>query len=303
MGVRPNAHFHFRLRQGINWGRHPAGAGIVLLVKTARHDGRQAAGSHRPAFTLVELLVVIAIIALLAALLLPALSRAKASAKEASCLGNLRQLEAAFQMYAADNGGYLAQNISFVPELSGAFGTNSWVYGDMKNKGDATNALLIEAGELFPYTPQAAAYHCPADFIVDGGLPRLRSYSVNSWIGSAEMETEQTPFRVFLKDRDLGAAIPSAIWVFIDEHAATLDDGWFIVTMNDSHPFESLPATRHQNAYGLNFADGHAEVYHLRSPATQIADTQAEAFMQYDSLEFPASNTDWIKLKGVTTSP
>jgi prepilin-type N-terminal cleavage/methylation domain-containing protein len=283
---------------------HPAKAGIELLVKTARNDGRQAADNHRHAFTLVELLVVIAIISLLAALLLPALSRAKASAKEASCLGNLSQLEAAFQMYAADNGGYLAQNVSSVPEFNPAFGTNSWVYGDMKNRSDATNSLLIEAGELFPYAPQIAAFHCPADAIVDGGLPRLRSYALNSWIGSAEMDAEETPFRVFLKDRDLAAGIPSATWVFIDENVATLDDGWFLVTMNDSHPFENLPATRHQNAYGLNFADGHAEVYRLRTSATQIAETQAESFVPpYDTLQFQTSNTDWIKLKGVTTSP
>ena len=80
--------------------RHPARAGIELPVKTARNDGRQAADNCGHAFTLVELLVVMAIIALLAALLLPALSSAKASAKQTSCLGNLRQLEAAFQMYS-----------------------------------------------------------------------------------------------------------------------------------------------------------------------------------------------------------
>jgi prepilin-type N-terminal cleavage/methylation domain-containing protein len=278
---------------------------IELPVKTARNYGCQAANSDRHAFTLVELLVVVAIIGLLAAMLLPALSRAKAGAKQASCLGNLRQLEAAFQMYAADNGGYLVQNVSYVPDFNPAFGTKSWVYGNMKNQSEATNASLIKIGELFPYAPQPAAYHCPADSIVDAGLPRVRSYSMNSWIGSGlmEAEEEQNKFRIFLKDSDLAAGMPSAIWVLMDEHTATLDDGWFTVTMNDIQPFVKLAATRHQNAYGLNFADGHAEIYHLRSTATRIAETQAQAFGEPGLRAFSATNRDWIKLKSVTTSP
>jgi prepilin-type N-terminal cleavage/methylation domain-containing protein len=277
---------------------------MELPVKTARNSGCPAADSHRHAFTLVELLVVMVIIGLVAALLLPALFRAKASSKQSACLGNLRQLEMAGQMYAADNHGYLAQNVSFIPEFNAAFGTNSWVYGDMKNRSEATNALLIKTGELFPYALQPAAYHCPADCILGNGLARVRSYAMNSWIGSAEMEAEesQNQFRIFLKECDLAAGKPSAIWVLMDEHTATLDDGWFGVTMNDSQPFASLPATRHQNAYGLNFADGHAEIYHLHSTATQIAETQADAFTEPGLPYFSATNIDWIKLKGVTTS-
>jgi len=274
-------------------------------VKPAQNRGRAAAGSHRDAFTLVELLVVIVIIALVAALLLPALSRAKASAKQSGCLGNLRQLEAAFQMYASDNGGYLIQNVLFIPAPEEPFSTNAWVYGDMMNKNDATNVMLIKIGELFPYVPQPATYHCPADLIDGRGPPRVRSYSMNSWIGSKEMEVEEeeTPFRIFLKDSDVAAGRPASIWVLMDEHTATLDDGWFEVTMDDSQPFLNLPATRHQNAYGLNFADGHAEIYHLRTAVTQIAETQAQAFTQPSYESIPAGNTDWIKLKGVTTSP
>ena len=110
-------------------------------------------------------------------------------------------------------------------------------------------------------------------------------------------------FRIYLKDSDIAAGMPASIWVLIDEHTETLDDGWFEVTMNDSQPFLNLPATRHQNAYGLNFADGHAEIYHLRSAVIQIAETQAQAFTEPYYQQIPATNTDWIKLKGVTTSP
>jgi prepilin-type N-terminal cleavage/methylation domain-containing protein/prepilin-type processing-associated H-X9-DG protein len=275
-------------------------------VKTARHDGRKAADSHRHALTLVELLVVIAIIALLAAMLLPVLSSAKANTKQVACAGNLRQLEIAFQSYASDNGGYLTQNVPMAEELVPAPpGTNGWVYGNMKEAEEATNALLIKIGELYPYIPQAGSYHCPADAIVAGGLPRVRSYSMNSWIGSTGMEAgqEPNPFRIFLKDSDLAAGMPSSIWVDIDEHVASLNDGWFEVTMDDSAPFIKLPATRHQNAYNLNFADGHVEVYHLRTLATQNPEMQAAAFTPFEPLDIPASNTDWIKLKQVTTSP
>src|ERR1700677_5013052 len=205
---------------------HPARAGTELPVKTAQHCWCRPADSHRHAFTLVEVLVVIAIIGVLAALLLSALSSAKASSQESVCLGNLRQLQIAFQIYATDNGGYLAQNISLVQEPLSSFGTNSWVYGNMKNVNNATNTLLIKNGELFPYTPQSATYHCPADTTVDDGQPRLRSYSMNSWIGSAEMEAEEqeSQFRIFLKESDLAAGKPSAIWVMLDENAATLGD-------------------------------------------------------------------------------
>jgi prepilin-type N-terminal cleavage/methylation domain-containing protein len=278
---------------------------MPLPMKTAPNDGREAADSRCRALTLVELLVVIAIIGLLASLLLPALTRAKGSAKQAACLGNLRQLEAAFQMYAADNAGHLTQNISLAPVTNAAFGTNAWVYGNMKNQTDATNPVPVTVAQLYPYSPQPAAYHCPADTILGNGRPRVRSYSMNSWIGSPEMEAEEgeTPFRIFLKDRDLAAGLPSAIWVLIDEHPATLDDGWFAVTMNDSQPFENLPATRHENAYGLNFADGHAEIYHLRTSVAQMPETQAEAFAQAEPPEISVTNTDWVKLKLVTTSP
>jgi prepilin-type N-terminal cleavage/methylation domain-containing protein len=278
---------------------------IETPVRTARQDRCGAADKPRPGFTLVELLVVIAVFGLLACLLLPALSMAKANAQQVSCLGNLRQLEAAFQMYGADNGGYLVQNVSLATQPNLAFGTNSWVYGDMKKQSDATNVLLIKIGKLYSYTPQPLAFHCPADSTVGGGMPRVRSYAMNSWIGSAEMEAEeqQTPFRVFLKDRDLAAGRPSATWVLVDEHVATLDDGWFLVTMNDSQPFAKLPAVRHQNAYCLNFADGHAETYHLRSAVTRIPETQALAFGEFSFGGVSATNADWVKLKKVTTSP
>jgi prepilin-type N-terminal cleavage/methylation domain-containing protein len=251
--------------------------------------------------TLIELLVVIAIIGGLAALLLPTLSNAKASGQQAGCLNNLRQAEMACQMYAADNGGKLLPNVPFAPpfgEDGQNMATNGWVYGNMKTMSD------VQQGKLFPYLSQSAAYHCPADAIVANGSLRLRSYSMNSWTGSSAMEQmePETGCRAFLKESDFAVPGPAGVWILIDEHVMTLSDGWFLVTMDNSRPFERFPATRHRNSYCLNFADGHAEAYHLRNPTNQIIEREVMAFAQLESIFVRATDPDWIKLRTVTTS-
>src|ERR1035438_1189309 len=238
-------------------------------------------------FTLIELLLVIAIIAILAALLMPALATAQAKGKRTACLNNLKQCILSFQMYSADNDGKLAQNY---PLKQGE--GNSWVLGDMKVTGDSTNLSYIRQGKLFPYASQVALYRCPADPSHTGGAPRVRSYSMNSWIGSRYMETYPRPsgFRTFVRDSELSVAGPATIWVIADEHEASIDDGWFLVTMDDSKPSASSPAPRHERSYGLSFGDGHAEFYKLRDPKTQFVDGQVSR-----------DNWDWQRLKQVTT--
>jgi len=231
------------------------------------------------------MLVVIAIIAILAALLLPVLSTAKGKANRIACMNHLKQLAAAWQMYSADFGGRLVENW---PQRAQS---NSWVMGNMTNAVEATNAALLRQGELFPYASQAAVYHCPADPSRSAGQPRVRSFSMNSWMGSRYMETGQNEkeFRTFVRDSEVSAASPAALWVITDEHENSIDDGWFLVTMNDSKPFASFPATRHQHGYVLNFADGHADHYKLRDPNTT------------PSVQVSYLNSDWLKLKQVTT--
>ena len=251
----------------------------------------QVAGlGGRLAFTLIELLLVIAIVAILAALLLPALSSAKSRGQQVACLNHLRQLGMAFHLYAADNEGKLPENSPAVYK-----GTNSWVTGNMKLSEEATNVNLIQQGKLFPYASQLAIYRCPSDLSASRGVPRARSYSMNSWVGSRYMEyfSRANSFRTFVRESELTAARPSALWLFVDEHERSIDDGCFLVTMDDSRPFESFPATRHAHGYGLNFADGHVEKYRLR-------DENSRSFEEPGS-QITAANSDWQRLKQVTT--
>jgi prepilin-type N-terminal cleavage/methylation domain-containing protein len=249
-------------------------------------DAKEGCGL-KGGFTLIELLLVIAIIAILAALLMPALAVAQAKGRRTACLNNLKQSALSFQMYSADNEGKLAQNLP----LSRA-GSNCWVLGDMKVLSDSTNKTLIRQGKFFPYASQVTLYRCPADPSRTGGEPRVRSYSMNGWIGSRYMETYQrtSGFRTFVRDSEISTAGPAILWVIADEHEARIDDAWFLVTMDDSRPFASFPGARHERSYGLNFADGHAEFYKLRDPKTQGAGAGVSAY-----------NSDWQKLKQVTT--
>jgi prepilin-type N-terminal cleavage/methylation domain-containing protein/prepilin-type processing-associated H-X9-DG protein len=259
--------------------------------KGAHRVRHKVDGNPGGAFTLIELLVVIAIIAILAALLLPAISRVPDKSKQAACANNLRQLSLASQIYTADNDGKLVENFPTGQN------TNSWVLGNLKIANNATNENLLKLGKLFPYASHLGVYRCPADISQVGGFARIRSFSMNSWLGSREMEpmtyAAARSYRTFVREPELLAAGPAKIWEFIDENEITLDDGWFLVTMDDSRPFASQPATRHNRGYDLAFADGHAERYKLRDPESLRLGIEVG--------QFGSGNTDWLRLKDVTT--
>ena len=233
------------------------------------------------AFTVVELLVVTAIIAILAALLLPAATRAKAQGQSISCLSNLKQLQAGWLMYVHDNHDALPPNNSaksgFIQSgVSNAWG-NSWVWGDAQRD---TNSANIEHGVIFPEVGSPAVYRCPADrstVIGRPGLRRLRSYSANPWLNahieSGDLQPGVNDLSINLrKFSQILRPPPTKIFVFIDEHEQSIGDGLFGIPSQwvAGVPYNwwgaSMPADRHNQGCNLSFADGHVEHYHWLSP-------------------------------------
>ena len=242
---------------------------------------RRVALQRNPAFTLVELLVVIAIIAILAALLLPTLSSAKARAQRTVCLNNLKQLATAWTMYCGDNDGALPSCVPYHPPI--ADNLSAWVLGNAQTVPqdpaygqldpglvDATNPACLTRGTLFPYTQSAGTYRCALDHRTFDGVRYVRTYSMNNWMNGISPATWDdsldTSSKVYKRDSQIPD--PSRLFVFIDEDQASVNDGLFVVIMDPGQYMNDIPTRVHETAYPLSFADGHTESFKLLSGDT-----------------------------------
>jgi len=237
-----------------------------------------------------------ATIAILAALLLPILSRAKIKAQRTGCLSNLRQLSAAWVMYADDNSSFLVESYpNNNPEV--------WVQGDMTKADEAGNADLIRAGKLFPYNPSVGLYHCPADQgVTIGGqvVPALRSYSMNCFMGARDPKIGAIPSTAdgyvlfYAKYTDIPQ--PDQLWVLLEEDERSINDGFFITDPTGQiwMDFPAMSLHRHNFSYVLDFADGHSSVWRYkdsRSPQVTVNMTEQPG------------NADLARLARATATP
>jgi len=263
---------------------------------------RRKARTAKTAFTLIELLVVIAIIGILAGLLLPALGRAKQKAHGIKCMNNMKQLQFGWLMYAEDYHDKLVPVADINDVLTMANPTYAanpqyaqWVFGRVdNNNASAINPWFIEKGLLYPYVKTATLYKCPADPNKCNGEPTLRSMAINCWMNPTRPWNPSAETSTFRKTGSIRS--PSKTFVFIDEAAYSIDDGFFVCTPTPAfNKWINMPANYHGNAGGLSFADGHSEIKAWKDPKVLEANKATKKNGAWMDPDGSSDNLAWLQ--------
>ena len=267
----------------------------IMMKHAGTATGRTRAARRKeagPGFALIELLVVIAIIAILAALLMPGLAKSKAKADAMTCANNLKQLTVAWHLYADENGDLLVNNHG-VPETLARRQTWANNVQDWESSDDNTNLVYLTDSKLGPYASRATKiYKCPSDREPAPNGEHIRSMSMNAMVGDpGELTNPFNPDYVqFLKKAEITK--PAGTFVFLDEQADTLNDGFFVNKLEE-YAWGNLPGSYHNDGVTLSFADGHVEP-HRWLVASTIRPVMKARLSGLISAS-PATDFDWLR--------